>query len=235
MSNTNKFSDLKTRMISAAILALGAFFCIWYGSFLMLFMMLAFCYLGLKEWTDLPIRSNFSFEAKRKWLGFGFLYVVWAAVSLLLIRFSNDLGFEAAIWLITIVVGTDVGAYFAGRFIGGPKVAPSISPNKTWSGVVGGVFAAMLLSGVALSLMDVPSQTITVLLAIVFSVISQVGDFFESHLKRRFGVKDTGSLLPGHGGLLDRFDGQIFVLTSAGIFAFIFGPMNNMAATLLVW
>lgn len=235
MSETSKFTDLKTRAISAVILAAVGVFCIYFGSFLMLLMMLVFLYIGMKEWMDLPSQRNFSHETKRKWFGYGLLYVGFAAVAILIIRFSDDLGFEATMWLVGIAVGTDIGAYFAGRFIGGAKVAPTISPNKTWSGVGGGIVGGIILSSFILWLCNVPVNGSIIKLVIIFSVISQIGDFFESGIKRHFAVKDTGSFLPGHGGILDRMDGQIFLFIAASIFAFIIGPMDQMAASLLVW
>lgn len=243
MSKADQFTDLKTRFISAIILVFVAFFCIWYGSFLMLLMMTAFGYIGIKEWMDLTRSHNFSRSAKQKWFGYGVLYVGWACVAILLVRYSEnspaypdiDLGFVAAWWIICIAMSTDVGAYFAGRFVGGPKVAPSISPNKTWAGVVGGVLMSILFTSIILYLCGFPTNSSIIKLVIVFSLIGQVGDFFESYVKRRFSVKDTGSFLPGHGGLLDRMDGQIFIMIVAGVFAFFAGPMDQMAASLLVW
>ena len=243
MSTADQFTDLKTRFISAVILVLVAFFCVWYGSLFMLLMMSAFAYIGLKEWMDLPKSRNYSDSTKRKWFGFGLLYVGWACVSILLIRYSEnssaypdiDLGFVASCWIISIAMASDVGAYFAGRFVGGPKVAPAISPNKTWAGVVGGVVVSILFTSIVLFLLDFPVNSSIIKLVIVFSLIGQVGDFFESYVKRRFKVKDTGSFLPGHGGLLDRMDGQIFIMIAAGVFAFFAGPMDQMAVSLLVW
>ncbi len=235
MSKAEQFTDLKTRLISGVLMALIAFLCIYFGSIFMLALIAVFCYVGLKEWMDLPKSRNYSTDTSRKWLVYGLLYVAWACVSVLLIRYSDQYGYAATIWLITIVIGTDTGAYFAGRFIGGPKVAPSISPAKTWSGVVGGVVGAVILSSFFLSFTIIDVNTSIVKLVIVFSLISQCGDFFESFIKRRFEVKDTGSFLPGHGGALDRMDGQIFVLTAAGIFAFFNGPISQMASSLLIW
>lgn len=243
MSTADQFTDLKTRFISALIFVLIAFFCVWYGSYFMLLMLAAFCYIGMKEWMDLPTNRDYSFETKRKWFGLGLIYVVWACVCIALIRFSDDsaaapdvdLGFVATCWILSIPMATDVGAYFAGRFIGGPKVAPAISPNKTWAGVIGGVVVAILFSSIVLYFCGFPANSSLIKLVIIFSLISQIGDFFESFIKRRFGVKDTGSFLPGHGGLLDRMDGQIFVMITAGLFAFLTGPMDQMAASLLIW
>ncbi|NRA87629.1 MAG: phosphatidate cytidylyltransferase [Rhizobiales bacterium] len=207
----------------------------------MLIMMAGFAYIGLKEWSDLPSQRNFSFETKRKWFGYGVLYVITPCAAILLIRFSDNpvgvhhinYGFAATIWVLSIAIATDVGAYFAGRFIGGPKVAPSISPNKTWVGVVGGIVVAVLFSIFVLAMFNLSMSWVIFKLVIGFSIISQCGDFFESHIKRKFSVKDTGAFLPGHGGLLDRMDGQIFVMVAAGIYAFLRGPIDEMAFSLI--
>ncbi|MBL1420322.1 MAG: phosphatidate cytidylyltransferase [Alphaproteobacteria bacterium] len=235
MSTADQFLDLKTRLISAVILAIAAFLCIYFGSIFMLLMVSAFCYVGMKEWMDLPKRRNYSTTTKRKWFGFGLLYAGWACLSILLIRYSDEFGYAATIWLITITIGTDIGAYFAGRFIGGAKVAPSISPNKSWAGVGGGILGSIILSSFFLYFTAVPLNSSIIKLVVIFSLISQCGDFFESYIKRRFSVKDTGSFMPGHGGILDRMDGQIFLLIAAAIFAFFAGPMDQMAASLLIW
>lgn len=235
MSTSDQFTDLKTRFVSALIMAIIAFLCIYFGNIFMFVMILAFFYIGMKEWMDLPKDRNYSRSTKQKWFGYGLLYVGWACVALLLIRYSDDLGYAATIWLITVTIGTDIGAYFAGRFIGGAKVAPTISPNKTWAGVGGGILGAIILSSIFLSLASVPVNSSIIKLVIVFSLVSQCGDFFESYIKRRFSVKDTGSFLPGHGGILDRMDGQIFLLIFASIFAFFAGPIDQMATSLLVW
>jgi phosphatidate cytidylyltransferase len=125
--------------------------------------------------------------------------------------------------LIGIVVATDVGAYFAGRTLGGPKIAPSISPSKTWSGLIGGMLAASLFA-VALAMRVSPVFSMEELvLAILFgaflAVVAQAGDFFESWMKRKAGVKDSGAMIPGHGGVLDRIDGLIpVVIVGTGVF-----------------
>lgn len=129
--------------------------------------------------------------------------------------------------LIPAVVGTDIGAYFTGRLIGGPKLAPRISPNKTWSGAIGGVVAAVIVGEVIYTIMVGEGALNYAPVLAILSVCSQIGDLTESWLKRRVGIKDSGRLIPGHGGLLDRFDGFLgasvmvlgpwFVLTEYGV------------------
>ncbi|HET9334960.1 MAG TPA: phosphatidate cytidylyltransferase [Sphingomicrobium sp.] len=154
------------------------------------------------------------------WQLFGFVYCLLPAVSLLWIRERAEYqgigtGFDLLIWVFLVVWATDIGAYFAGRAIGGPKLAPSISPNKTIAGLVGGVVSAALLAGVWVYYVRLPA--ILLWLAVIFAVAAQLGDLFESGLKRRAGIKDSGTWLPGHGGLLDRLDGlvPVAVLTAA--------------------
>jgi phosphatidate cytidylyltransferase len=154
------------------------------------------------------------------WKVYGFVYCLLPAISLLWIRERAEYqgigtGFDLLIWVFLVTWATDIGAYFAGRAIGGPKLAPSISPNKTIAGLVGGVTSAALLAGAWASYMALPSLLLW--LAAPFAVAAQIGDLFESGLKRRAGVKDSGTWLPGHGGLLDRLDGlvPVAVLTAA--------------------
>jgi phosphatidate cytidylyltransferase len=146
------------------------------------------------------------------WKLFGFIYCLLPAISLLWIRERAEYqgigkGFDLLIWVFLVVWTTDIGAYFAGRAIGGPKLAPSISPNKTVAGLVGGVASATILAGAWVNFIGLPMLLLW--LAAPLAVAAQMGDLFESGLKRRAGVKDSGTWLPGHGGLLDRLDGLV--------------------------
>jgi phosphatidate cytidylyltransferase len=149
---------------------------------------------------------------------FGALYIGLPCLCLVWLRNFEPGGFSSVLWLLLVVWGTDVGAYFAGRSIGGPKLAPAISPSKTWAGLGGGMAAAALLGAIAapanLGLGWLGLGWVGVgwsaLFGAVLAVVAQAGDLFESHLKRRAAVKDSGRLLPGHGGLLDRVDGLLF-------------------------
>jgi len=141
--------------------------------------------------------------------GWGLLYAGVPAIALIWLR-QQDTGFELVLWTLAIVWATDIFAYFAGRLIGGPKIAPRISPSKTWAGLGGG----MLGAGAIAALLAVQfgldfDPALAALLGAWLAVAAQVGDFFESHLKRRAGVKDSGRLLPGHGGVMDRLDGAV--------------------------
>ena len=149
------------------------------------------------------------------WYALGFVYAVLPAISLLWIRERDVHGLELLLWTLLVTWSTDIGAYFAGRRFGRRKLAPAISPGKTIEGLYGGIAAATLIGGawVLANGLGMP----LLLLAPIFAVAAQGGDLFESGMKRRAGVKDSGAWLPGHGGVLDRLDGlvPVAVLTAA--------------------
>lgn len=149
------------------------------------------------------------------WLPAGIVYAGLTAVSLAAIRGADYLGLVAMLFVFAVVWGTDIFAYFTGRAIGGPKLAPAISPGKTWSGALGGTICGVL-AGVAVFMAHFSLQDLRIpIIALVLSVASQIGDLFESFIKRRFGVKDSSRLIPGHGGVMDRVDGLIFACVAA--------------------
>ena len=150
----------------------------------------------------------------------GALYAGLPAVALVWLRGADMLGLLAVLFLLLAVWATDTGAYFAGRQFGGPKLMPRVSPNKTWSGLIGGVAAAGVV-GLAFALLAKAGlhpgrMTVT---AMVLGLVSQAGDLFESALKREYGVKDASTLIPGHGGFMDRIDGLAAAAVIAAIFA----------------
>lgn len=149
------------------------------------------------------------------WQPGGLFYAGLSTISLSAIRGEDSLGFIAMLFVFVVVWATDILAYFVGRAIGGPKLAPRISPGKTWSGAIGGT-----VSGVAGGLLVAMAhfQDVglwVVLVALALSIASQIGDLFESFIKRRFGVKDSSKLIPGHGGVMDRVDGLVFACFAA--------------------
>lgn len=149
------------------------------------------------------------------WLAGGIAYSGLTAVALSAIRGDAQSGLAAMLFIFAVVWATDILAYFVGRAIGGPKLAPRISPGKTWSGAIGGAIAAVI-AGALVHMAFVPLASLLVpALALVLSVFSQIGDLFESFIKRRFGVKDSGRLIPGHGGVMDRVDGLVFACFAA--------------------
>jgi phosphatidate cytidylyltransferase len=126
-------------------------------------------------------------------------------------------------WVLAVVWATDIGAYAVGRTVGGPKLAPSISPGKTRSGAVGGLLCAVAFSALLLWAFNFQIKPAHIGVAFLMSIISQAGDLFESALKRRYGVKDSGTLIPGHGGFMDRFDGLWAAAPIAAVFCVILG------------
>jgi len=153
---------------------------------------------------------------RRPGLAAGVLYCGLPIYALLLIRQEPD-GLRNALWALALVWATDIGAYFAGRAIGGPKLAPRVSPNKTWAGLVGGICAATALA-LALAMRGAYALPLRFVLATpLLAIVAQGGDLLESHLKRRAGVKDSGNVIPGHGGVLDRLDGVVPVLPLAAL------------------
>lgn len=149
------------------------------------------------------------------WYGAGFVYALVPALALLWIRERDAHGLDLLLWAFIVTWSTDIGAYFAGRRFGRRKLAPSISPGKTVEGLVGGIVAATLLGGAWVLATGLGQALLA--LAPVLAVAAQGGDLFESSMKRRAGVKDSGNWLPGHGGVLDRLDGlvPVAVLTAA--------------------
>ncbi len=154
--------------------------------------------------------------------GLYFLFALWiAGAGLGFISIRENMGFGWMVWLIAVVVATDVAGYFVGKAIGGPKFWPKVSPKKTWSGTVGGWVAAGLI-GMGFAMYG-GFGVLFVLVSVMASMASQAGDIVESAVKRKFGVKDSSNLIPGHGGFLDRFDGMmgaaLFVLIAGLVYA----------------
>ena len=155
-------------------------------------------------------------------------------MALVWLRADPDLGLVAAIWLLATVWAIDICAYFAGRFFGGPKLAPRISPKKTWAGLIGGMAGAVAVAVVTSIWIGSGSAAILAVIAVALTVLEQAGDFAESALKRRAGVKDSGTLIPGHGGILDRVDGLVAVTLGAAVLAFL-NNAAHPAAGVLIW
>lgn len=146
----------------------------------------------------------------RIWPLVGVVYMGVPLIAILTLRASPQYGFEGLCFLLGVVWLTDIGAYACGRVIGGPRLAPSISPGKTWAGAIGGLLLATAGAMWGAEFMANPPPLGAIALAICLSIATQCGDLFESWVKRRFGKKDSGTILPGHGGILDRIDGLLF-------------------------
>lgn len=159
------------------------------------------------------------------WLSLGTLYICLPLVAMVWLRDAG--GLWLMFWLFAVVWATDTGAYAAGRTIGGPLLAPRISPKKTWAGLLGGMLAAALV-GVAFGVgLDVPWLALGAFSA-GLAVVAQIGDLFESSVKRRFGVKDSSTIIPGHGGVLDRVDGLIAAAPMVALVALALGGAGGL-------
>jgi phosphatidate cytidylyltransferase len=152
------------------------------------------------------------------WVALGIPYMGGSGLALLALRATPDCGVSLTFYLLVVVWGTDIGAFISGRLIGGAKLAPAISPSKTWAGLFGGMALAVILGYLAAYGLGARHPAVTLALSALLAVVAQMGDLFESYFKRRSGVKESGDLIPGHGGVLDRIDGLAF----AGIFVALF-------------
>jgi len=268
------YRDLLPRVISGAVLAIGALVLTYWGLMAFALLILAVSLILCWEWggvirgkgLDLILAIHggavglaivlagmglpalgilalaigalaiigLQFGNNARLSALGVFYVGLPAVALLWFRGDARHGFAAVVFLFAAVWATDIGAYAAGRAIGGPKLWPAVSPKKTWSGLIGGVLAGALAGTFcAIFLADAPAALAAVT-ATVLAVISQCGDMAESALKRGFDVKDSSGLIPGHGGFMDRVDGLIAAVTAAAIFAMA-GNIAAPAKALLFW
>jgi phosphatidate cytidylyltransferase len=173
--------------------------------------------------------------SRNVWQPGGVLYAAALGLSILSLRLSPEWGFLAIVFLFAVVWATDTGAYFAGRLIGGPKLWPAVSPKKTWAGAIGGLVAAILAGFVVVLVGGIPASPMLGVAAAILSVVSQAGDLAESSLKRHFDVKDSGNIIPGHGGLMDRVDGLIFASVAAAALGWMNGGAGRMAEGLIRW
>lgn len=169
------------------------------------------------------------------WRSLGILYAAVLGFGLLLLRLAPTYGFEAITFLFAIVWATDSGAYVAGRLIRGARLWPRLSPHKTWAGAIGGVMTG-IVAGIAVAVsFGLAVGLSLVAVAGALSAAAQAGDLFESWMKRRVGAKDSGKLIPGHGGLMDRVDGLTFAAGSAVIIGWLGGGPRSLAEGLLQW
>jgi phosphatidate cytidylyltransferase len=172
---------------------------------------------------------------RRLWIAGGIPYAGAIGLAPIVLRSDREDGFLAVIFLFAVVWTTDIAAYFIGRAAGGPKLVPQVSPNKTWSGAIGGTLAAVVVALALAKTAALAGLFAIAMLAIVLSVSAQVGDVFESFLKRRFGAKDSSHLIPGHGGLMDRLDGFVTASVVAALIGLARGGFEAPGRGLLVW
>ncbi len=171
----------------------------------------------------------------RLWALGGVAYAALLSLGPIVMRADPQWGLAAIIWLFAIVWGTDVGAYFAGRTLGGPKLWPRLSPKKTWSGFIGGTLVGTLLALGLMHLFGIAVKPVLILLTYGLAALSQGGDLMESAIKRHFGAKDASHLIPGHGGVMDRLDAFVVAATVAALIGVIRGGFDMAARGALIW
>lgn len=176
----------------------------------------------------------FSIPAHRAWTAIGLAYTAAALFASVLVRQDPTHGFIALVFVFLVVWITDILGYFVGRGLGGPKLWVRVSPNKTWSGAIGGIVGSLTFAA-AFAGAGYGQVAPMLLLGTVISVISQLGDLFESALKRQFGVKDSSQIIPGHGGLLDRLDGFMAAIIAAAVIGYMRSGTDAIGQGLLVW
>jgi phosphatidate cytidylyltransferase len=157
------------------------------------------------------------------WTALGTLWVALPCISLLWLARQESGGRATLLWLLAVVWATDIGAFAIGRSFGGPRLAPRWSPRKTWAGLVGGTICAALAGGATALTLGIPSAAPLILVSAGLAIVAQFGDLAESLAKRRFGVKDSSALIPGHGGLLDRLDGLLAAIPAVALLTLIGG------------
>ncbi len=172
--------------------------------------------------------------SRRGWVALGACYALAASIASIVVRLDQTFGFAALMFVLLVVWATDIGGYFAGRQIGGPKLWPRVSPKKTWAGSIGG-FAASLTVAAGFVALGFGRAVPLLALGAILSIASQLGDLFESAIKRRFGVKDSSHLIPGHGGLMDRLDGFVAAIVVAAFLGFLRGGADGVGHGLMVW
>jgi phosphatidate cytidylyltransferase len=179
--------------------------------------------------------ASLALAERRTWVAGGIPYAGALALAPIVLRADDADGFLAVIFLFAIVWTTDISAYFAGRALGGPKLMPQVSPNKTWAGAVGGLIASVVVALALAKMAGLTALFALAMLAVVLSVFAQGGDLFESFLKRRFHAKDSSHLIPGHGGLMDRLDGFVSASVAAALIGLARGGFEAPGHGLLVW
>jgi phosphatidate cytidylyltransferase len=211
-----RFRGLLLRCVSAAILGPLLLAAVWFGFPWIDLVVAIAAPLMVAEWIRLT-------RARPALRTVAVAYSIVAVLSLLWLRHQPSFGRETILWVLLCVWATDIGAYFLGSLAGGAKLAPTISPSKTWSGLVGGMCLSSVISSACGLVFNAGETPALALAGVAIAVIAQGGDLFESAAKRRAGVKDSGRLIPGHGGLLDRIDGLMAALVAVAALRLIIG------------
>lgn len=206
---------LRSRFLSAIILIPIAIFAIYASKNIFTILIIATAILMAFEWITI-VKSE---EENNMWKILGLIYIIIPCFSLIYIR-GLEKGSDIILWLFLVVWGTDIGGMIVGLNVGGPKLAPKISPKKTWSGLAGGVLTSMFV-GLITSLIFKETAMFFIIFSGIMAVIEQIGDLLESAFKRHFGVKDSGNIIPGHGGVMDRVDGLTLVAPIVALIALL--------------
>lgn len=216
-----KINSMQVRVLSAIILIPVVITAVYINKVVFAILILATAILMAFEWTKITIAEE---QNAIKWSIGGFFYILLPATSMILLRNLNN-GANIVMWLLFVVWSTDTAGLFVGKAMEGPKLAPEISPNKTWSGLLGGIIASMLI-GFLSSFILTPKHTLfLVIISGLLAIIEQASDLLESKIKRHFGIKDSGNLIPGHGGILDRVDG--IILTAPIVLLIVLSNLNK--------
>jgi phosphatidate cytidylyltransferase len=174
-------------------------------------------------------------KVRAVWCAGGLVYAAMLLIAPVLLRRDPNLGFATILFLFVVVWLTDIAAYFVGRALAGPKLMPQVSPNKTWSGAIGGTVAGVVGGAAVASQFGIEHLFAASMVAFVLSVVSQAGDLAESAIKRQFNAKDASQLIPGHGGLMDRLDGFVAAAAAGALIGIAHGGFDAPARGLMVW
>ncbi len=220
-------NNLALRIVSAAVLAPLALLAAYLGGWPFAVFWGAAAIVVLWEWTMLVAGPG--------WIIAGIGYAGVMLTAPMVLRADAELGFLAMLLLFAIVWTTDILGYFAGRALGGPKLLPAVSPKKTWSGAIAGALGAMIVAVLVAGFFGSFDRAALAIIALLLSVVAQLGDLLESWVKRQFGAKDASQLIPGHGGVMDRLDGFWAAALVGCLIGLLRGGFDGAARGLLVW
>jgi phosphatidate cytidylyltransferase len=228
-------SNLALRVVSSLVMAPLALVAAWLGGLVFVIFWVLAASIVLWEWSRLVVQGKLRGFARIDWLAAGVGYAAVLLFAPIILRRDPALGFAAIAFLFAVVWATDIAAYFSGRAFGGPKLWPAVSPKKTWAGAIGGTLGAIAAGVLTVKLFGLSVAPMLLLVAGFLSVLAQAGDLLESAIKRRFGAKDAGSIIPGHGGVMDRLDGFLTAAAAAAMVGLIRAGLDAPARGLLVW